>query len=144
MRKIINVFLYWVVKLIQIALITGMVVLQNLTHKSAGVNHHLYYRKAQYNLKYFNDINVMIAKVILILLIIFILIYLFKNMNKISKMKKIEIGLIILWLILIMTTFSLSYFNKLLVYPYLLFAEFISLSLEIIVYIAFHLKKDCK
>jgi len=110
----------------------GMFVLQNLTHKSAGVNHHLYYRKAQYNLKYFTDINVMSAKIVIILLIIFILIFLFKNINKINKLQKIEIGLIILWSILILITFSLSYFNKLLVYPYLLLAEFISLSLEAI------------
>jgi len=68
------------------------------------------------------------------LLIIFILIFLMRNIKKISKLQKAGIALILLWLILIIATLSLSYFNKLLVYPYLIFAEFISLSLETIIY----------
>lgn len=135
MKKIINIFLYCSVKLIQISLMIGMIVLQNLTHKSAGVNHHLYYKKVQYNSKYFTDINVLSTKIIIILLIIFILMLLFKNINKLNKLQKIETGLIMLWLLLILITFSLSYFNKLLVYPYLLLAEFISLSLEVIIWL---------
>jgi hypothetical protein len=137
MKKIINVFLYFLVKLIQVSLMIGMIVLQNLTHKSAGVNHHLYYKKVQYNSKYFTDINVLSTKIIIILLMIFILIFLFKNINKLNKLQKNETVLIILWLLLILITFSLSYFSKLLVYPYLLFTEFISLSLEFIIWLIF-------
>lgn len=134
MKKIINIFAYNLVKLIQIALMAIMVILQKLTHKSAGVNHHLYYRKVQYNSKYFIDSNVLSVKIILILLFVFVLIFLFRNIKKIRKLQKVELVLILLWLILIIATLSLNYFNKLLVYPYLIFAEFISLSLETIIY----------
>lgn len=142
MKKIINVFFYFLVKLIQFALMTGMIVLQNLTHKSAGVNHHLYYKKVQYNSKYFTDINVFSAKIIIIMLLIFILFFLFKNIKNINKIKKIEICLILLWLIIIIITFSLNCFNNLLVFPYLLLSEFISLMLEVLIYLTVYLKKD--
>lgn len=142
MKKIIIASFYFLIKLIQIALMAGMIILQELTHKSAGVNHHLYYKKAQYSAKYLTYFNLLSAKIIIILSIIIILIFLIKNINKINKFKKIEIGLILLWLIFILITFSLNYFNKLLVYPYLILAGFIALSLEIIICLMVYFKKD--
>lgn len=137
MKKILKSVIYFFVKFIQVAFMIGMIILQKQTHKSAGVNHHLYYRKVQYRAKYFTEMNVMIITIILTLLVILLLYYLVKNINKIKKFEKVEVVLLVFWLVLIIATFKINYLNKLLVYPYLILAEFISLGLEFIIYFVY-------
>lgn len=56
------------VSALQIALITGAVVLSRLAYARGGVNHHVAYRKRQYNALIFTPGNMLLMQAVLILL----------------------------------------------------------------------------
>lgn len=130
MRKII----FTILTIIQIGLMIAVKVVQDLTTKKAGVNHHLRFYKTKYNNQIFTSENVSMMKVALILisilLLILLIIKIYKKKQKLQKYLDIILGVLccgaIWWML------SSSKAMALLVYPYMVFATYIILILQII------------
>lgn len=129
MKKKIFTGIYILFLVVQTVLMLGMVYLQKLTHKKAGVNHHLYYRRAQFN----NTIltpeviqRLTVAFFVLIILVIFLLI---KNRCKYGLFGKVSGVLLILWMGVTVSAFYLQVFRDLYIYPYLMAAFGVSVLL---------------
>lgn len=127
--------IYFAIKIIQIGLMIGIGVLQNLTHTSAGVNHHLHFRRVQFISRYYTNTNKVILIVLLTVLFVGFLILIWKYRLKSKPLLKIEMILLTLFIVFMLATLTMGYFKSLLVFPYLLLAEGIVFLLELFILI---------
>lgn len=115
--------------LIQIALLGAVYILQTLTTKKAGVNHHLRFTRTYWMHNYLTPQNTLIFSIILVLIAVVIFVALFRLWNKTGIYSKIAFILSLLWIATLLLSLHLEIVSALLVYPYLLLAETIALLL---------------
>lgn len=118
--------------LIQIALLGAVYILQTLTTKKSGVNHHLRFTRTYWMHNYLTPQNTLIFSIILVLIAAVIFVALFRLWNKTGIYSKIAFILSLLWIAALLLSLHLEIVSALLVYPYLLLAETIALLLSCI------------
>lgn len=121
MKKFLNGFL----GLIQAILIIALAVLENLTKKKAGVNHHLHYKRS-YHLK--RVLKFEIRLVLAILLIVLIIYLCYRLINHTGK-TMIEP---LIWSVVLVIALLAPAARKLMVYPYMILVLFINLLISLI------------
>lgn len=127
---------YILTLIIQVGIIIGTFVIEYLTNKKAGVMHHVYYRRYQFENSIFSQNNINILKIVSILLIIIFLIFMINTILK-NKSKVVKIQVILTFIISIMLYISISskYFINMLAYHYFIMTFSVVLLLQIVVYI---------
>lgn len=126
--------MYILTAIIQVGIIAGVFIVQYLTKKKAGVLHHVYYRKYQFENGIFSLENIAIQKiaviaVILLLLVMFI--YLIKKNKSIFYKIQTLIGLVLS--VLLYFVITSNYFISKVAYHYFIMAFALVLVIQIIV-----------
>lgn len=130
MKKI----LFFILSFVQISLLGAVAVVQDLTKKKAGVNHHLRFYRTKYNNVIFTPDNVKVMKIVLIIIAIILAIILVSKIFKAKKFyyKYLEIILAIICAITIYICLISTKIMTLLVYPYFVFALAVILILQLL------------
>lgn len=115
-RKICTIGL----SVVQAGMIIALAVVQRLTHKKAGVNHHLYYRRSQFNNRILTPEVIRVLTVVLVVLLIVLLVHLIRRRICSSHWEKVFCILAGGWLAVTVSAFYLSVFRDLYSYPYLM------------------------
>lgn len=133
-NKLMLKILYILTSIIQIGLVLAIFIVEYLTDKKAGVMHHVYYRRYQFENSIFSQNNIDIQKTILMVLIaiflVFVIISLKSSKSKFLKIQTILTLLISLMLYIVIVS---SYFINMLAYHYFIFAFILVLLIQIIV-----------
>lgn len=117
--KKINKILYGILLFLQAAGITALFVAEELTHKKAGVNHHLYYRRAQFNSTVLTEDRIMILTVVLILAIAGLCFFLWKKKSN-GKLLTATCILEIMWMVVTVAACYMDLFRSSYSYPYIM------------------------
>ncbi|HHD2754456.1 TPA: hypothetical protein ACOTG0_003311 [Clostridium perfringens] len=128
LKKII----YPLILLIQAILWCGVITIQYLTNKKAGVMHHVYFKKYEYSKSISNENLYALSVVALILALLFLIwfIYLLKtNKNNFYKIQTIITAVMAIILALVI---KLKFFENLLAYYYFIMIALIVLVIQII------------
>ncbi|MGL5314494.1 MAG: hypothetical protein ACRC92_14690 [Peptostreptococcaceae bacterium] len=134
--------LYILIAIIQISIIVGVFVVQYLTKKKAGVLHHIYYRKYQFENGLFSPENISkqnIAVLVIILLFTILFVYLIKS-NK-STFYKVQASIGLLLSILLYVVINNAYFISKVAYHYFIMAFALVLLIQMIVILVVGLLK---
>lgn len=135
--------LYIIALFIQSISVIAVLALQYLTNKKAGVMHHIYYRKYQYEQTFFSPNNIRIYTILVIIIAIiaaYICIKVFRE-NKNSWIKSQHIILLINILILIYIMNS-SIFKALLSYHYFIMAFGVVNLIQIIIVLRLKVQRN--
>lgn len=132
MNRKIHRIIWWSSVCFQVLLMAGMVVLQKLSGKKAGVNHHLYCRKIQYQNRLFTPPNRILFTAIACLLIVVFLLLFFRKRSRYSLLDTVISLAPACWSTLFLCFLHLPFFQELLIYPYLLAATAMALLLSIV------------
>ena len=106
---------------LQAAVVVALFVAEDLTHKKAGVNHHLYYRRAQFNNNVLTEERIVILSVLLVIAIGALGFFLWKRRGA-SKALKGSFVLEILWMAVALVACHMEFFRSSYVYPYMMAA----------------------
>lgn len=134
--------LYILIAIIQIAIIAGVFVVQYLTKKKAGVLHHIYYRKYQFESSLFSPENISkqnIAVLVIILLLTILFVYLIKS-NK-STFYKVQASIGLLLSVLLYVVINNAYFISKVAYHYFIMAFALVLLIQMILILVVGLLK---
>ena len=118
MKRIIK-FLYGFLLFLQAAAVIALFVAEDLTHKKAGVNHHLYYRRAQFNSTVLTEDRIVILTVLLVAAIAVLCFFLWKKKNS-GVLLKVSCVLEILWMAVTVAACHMDLFRSSYVYPYMM------------------------
>lgn len=127
---------YALLNFVQLAIIVAVFVIQYLTNKKAGVMHHVYYKKYQYENSIFSSENLQIQKMISIVIAILLLalfIYITKKRN--TKFFKVQVGIAEILSIMLYIVISSEYFASKLAYHYFIMAFALVLVIQIFIVI---------
>jgi hypothetical protein len=124
--------LYIFTLLVQLTLGISVCTLQYLTNKKAGVNHHIYYRKYQFENGIFSENNINYIKIIPIILMIISVYLLIKNRNK-NKFLITQIIITLVFSMILYLIISSNYFINMLAYHYFIMFFSIILFIQIII-----------
>ena len=125
---------YALLNFVQLAIIVAVFVIQYLTNKKAGVMHHVYYKKYQYEKGIFSPENLQTQKMISIVIAILLLalfIYIIKKKN--TKFFKIQVGIAEILSIMLYVVISSEYFASKLAYHYFIMAFALVLVIQIFI-----------
>ena len=126
--------LYILTLIIQVGIIVGTFVVEYLTNKKAGVMHHIYYRRYQFENSIFSQSNINSQKIILMILIaIFLVIVINSLRGKKSKAFKIQASLTLLVSLMLYVVMSSTYFINMLAYHYFIMAFALVLIIQVLV-----------
>ena len=117
--KKINKILYGFLLFLQAAAVIALFVAEDLTHKKAGVNHHLYYRRAQFNSTVLTEDRILILTVMLVTAIAALCFFLWKK-RKGGTLLKVSCVLEILWMAVTVAACHMDLFRSSYVYPYMM------------------------
>jgi|GEM_PF-918177 len=131
--SLIKKIIYAILCVVQILLIVIVNIVSYLSDKKAGVNHHVYYMRYQYQNGIFSSQNLRIQSVLICLITVILIFRLIKYKNKFSKFTFIQnlIAVFIGLLLLIMINTTL--FQGLLAYFYFIMAFEIVFVLQLLV-----------
>jgi len=118
LKRIIK-FLYGFLLFLQAAAVIALFVAEDLTHKKAGVNHHLYYRRAQFNSTVLTEDRIVILTVLLVAAIAVLCFFLWKKKNS-GVLLKVSCVLEILWMAVTVAACHMDLFRSSYVYPYMM------------------------
>ena len=116
--------------LVQIALLAVVYVLQVLTTKKAGVNHHLRFTRTYWMHNYLTPQNLLILSIVLALLAVLVLVIYLRRRKNLRPAAKAALLLVLIWIAALLLSLRLEAVQALLSYPYLLLAEGIGLLLS--------------
>nr|WP_317333447.1 hypothetical protein [uncultured Romboutsia sp.] len=126
--------LYMLTFITQVGIVIGTFVAEYLTNKKAGVMHHVYYKRYQFENSIFSESNISTQKIILIILIaiflVLAIILLRSKRNSFVKIQSILTLLISLTLYIVMNS---SYFINMLAYHYFIMAFALVLMIQVLV-----------
>ena len=122
--------LYILTLITQAGIVIGTFVVEYLTNKKAGVMHHVYYKRYQFENSIFSQSNISIQKIILIIFLILAIIALRSKRNRFFKLQSILTLLISLILYIVMSS---SYFINMLAYHYFIMAFALVLIIQVLV-----------
>lgn len=128
--------LYGILLFLQAAAVGALFVAEDLTHKKAGVNHHLYYRRAQFNSSVLTQERIVILTVVLVIAIGALCFLLWKKKGA-GMPFRFACGMEILWMAVAVAACYMDFFRSSYVYPYMMavFALCILLSaLQILIF----------
>lgn len=133
---------YGVTVVLRAALLIGMAVLSDLGYRRGGVNHHLAYRKRQFNAVYFTPQNITLAQIaIWVLCLVFFLLYWRKARPLQGTFPRVLHIDFLLSTALFSATLSLTPFREMLIYPYLNFATLACYLISLILLVIFYLRR---
>ena len=144
MKKLnLSNIIYRLVAFIQSAIIVATFILQYLTNKKAGVMHHVYYKKYQFETGIFSPENLQIQKIISIILIIISLVLLAYFMKKrVSKFFKVQLVITTILSVMLFIVMSSGYFASKLAYHYFIMAFALVLLIQVLVSVFSYKKSD--
>jgi len=125
---------YALLNFVQLAIIVAVFAIQYLTNKKAGVMHHVYYRKYQYENSIFSPENLQTQKMISIVISILLLalfIYIIKKRN--TKFFKVSVAIATILSIVLYVVISSEYFASKLAYHYFIMAFALVLVIQIFI-----------
>lgn len=106
-------------------------VAEELTHKKAGVNHHLYYRRAQFNSRVLTENRILILTVVLVIAIAALCWFLWRKSSS-GILMKMSCVLGILWIAVTLASFYMDFFRSFYSYPYMMAAFALCILLSVI------------
>lgn len=118
MKKLKKV-LYGIVLFLQTAAVIALFVAEDLTHKKAGVNHHLYYRRAQFNSTVLTENRILILTAVLIIAIAVLFFFLRKKKSS-GTLLKVSCVMEIMWMAVTLAACYMDFFRRCYVYPYMM------------------------
>lgn len=132
----IKKILYPIIVIIQAILWIGVIAIQYLTNKKAGVMHHVYYRKYQFENSIFSPENLLIQKnIAIVLIIIFFVIFIYLLKKNKNIFYKVQAGLTFISSFLIYISMSSRYFTEKLAYHYFIMAFVLVFIIQFIVFV---------
>lgn len=117
--KKINKILYGFLLFLQAAAVIALFVAEDLTHKKAGVNHHLYYRRAQFNSTVLTEDRILILTIVLVIAIAVLCFFLWKKKNG-GVLLMVSCVMEILWMVVTVAACHMDLFRSSYVYPYMM------------------------
>lgn len=144
MKKLnLSNIIYRLVAFTQSAIVVATFILQYLTNKKAGVMHHVYYKKYQFENGVFSPENLQIQKIILIILIITFLVLVAYFMKKrVSKFFKVQLVITTILSVMLFIVMSSGYFASKLAYHYFIMAFALVLMIQVVVTMFSYKKLD--
>lgn len=144
MKKLnLSSIIYRLVAFIQSVIIVATFIIQYLTNKKAGVMHHVYYKKYQFENGIFSPENLQVQKIISIILIIIFLVLLAYFMKKrVSKFFKVQLVITTILSIMLFIVVSSGYFASKLAYHYFIIAFSLVLVIQVVVTMFSYKKLD--
>lgn len=109
-----------VLAVVQVGMLIALAVAEELTHRKAGVNHHLYYRRAQFNSQVLTPEVIRVLTILIALLLIALVVYLIRRRIRSGAWEKVFCVLAGCWLAVTVGAFYLDVFRDLYCYPYLM------------------------
>lgn len=141
MRKIIGKAAYLLSVFFQIALITAVFVINDLTRKKAGVNHHVYYKRHQYEQSIYSIDSLVWQSIIAALIgLLFLLFLVFALKKSKSRFYQLQIALTAIISFAVCFVINSDFFNNMLAYPYFIMVFQIILVIQIIIVTILSLK----
>lgn len=141
-KKLLNKIAYSFASFIQLALIVGVFIINDLTGKKAGVMHHVYYKRHQYEQGIYSLQNLLWQKTLGIVLgIIFVIILMYAIKKRKSTFYKLQIFLAAIISFLIYLIISNNSFINMLAYPYFIMAFELVLLIQIIIVAIMYFKR---
>ncbi|EJO5348661.1 hypothetical protein NRP93_002792 [Clostridium botulinum] len=132
MKKIIYIFIL----LIQVLLIAAAFTLNSLTETKAGVMHHVYYKRYEYEQGIYSQNNLKVQAVLAIIFcIIFIALLAWEIKRKKSIFYNIQLILGSIEGLLVYFVINSTFFVDMLAYPYFIMAFEITLAIQIFIII---------
>ena len=126
--------LYILTLITQVGIVIGTFVVEYLTNKKAGVMHHVYYKRYQFEDSIFSKSNISIQKIILIILIaIFLILAIMALRSKRNRFFKLQSILTLLISLILYIVMSSSYFINMLAYHYFIMAFALVLIIQVLV-----------
>ena len=135
MKNKIWVKIFYILTLIiQVGIISATFIIEYLTNKKAGVMHHVYYRRYQFENSIFSLSNINTQKIILIIFIaIFLVLAIMALRSKRNRFFKIQSILTLLISLILYIVMSSSYFINMLAYHYFIMAFALVLVIQVLV-----------
>ncbi len=128
MKKI----LYPIIVIVQAILWIGVIAIQYLTNKKAGVMHHVYFRKYQYS----NSISIenlnILSIISLIIALVFLAWFIYSVKTKKSWFYRIQTIITSIMAIILILVIKLTFFQNLLAYYYFIMIAIIVLIIQIL------------
>lgn len=128
MKKI----LYPIIVIVQAILWVGVIAIQYLTNKKAGVMHHVYFRKYQYS----NSISIenlnILSIISLIIALVFLIWFIYSVKTKKSWFYRIQTIITSIMAIILILVIKLTFFQNLLAYYYFIMISIIVLIIQIL------------
>lgn len=142
-KKVFVKILYLLIAFIQVITIAGVFIVQYLTKKKAGVLHHIYYRKYQFESSIFSQENISLQKIIVIaIIVLFIAICIFAIKKSKSRFYKIQTAVGLGLSLILYFVITSNYFISKVAYHYFIMAFALVLIIQIIVVIGARVLKD--
>lgn len=120
MKKPVFYGLWGFVTLLQAALLVGARVLAYVTWKRGGVNHHVAYRKRQYNTLIFTPDKVLVMQIALLVLLVVLLVLLVKQVRRKGGIGVVVGGESCIATLALLAGLSLPGIKAVRIYPYLM------------------------
>ncbi|ALG48647.1 hypothetical protein [Clostridium perfringens] len=128
----IKKILYPIIVIVQAILWIGVIAIQYLTNKKAGVMHHVYFRKYQYS----NSISIenlnILSIIALIISLVFFIWFIYSIKAKKSGFYKIQTIITSIMAIILILVIKLTFFQNLLAYYYFIMIGIIVLVIQIL------------
>lgn len=133
-NKILVKIFYILTLIIQVGIISATFIIEYLTNKKAGVMHHVYYRRYQFENSIFSQSNINTQKIILMIFIaIFLVLAIMALRSKRNRFFKIQSILTLLISLILYIVMSSSYFINMLAYHYFIMAFALVLVIQVLV-----------
>lgn len=133
-NKILVKIFYILTLIIQVGIISATFIIEYLTNKKAGIMHHVYYRRYQFENSIFSQSNINTQKIILIIFIaIFLVLAIMALRSKRNRFFKIQSILTLLISLILYIVMSSSYFINMLAYHYFIMAFALVLVIQVLV-----------
>lgn len=144
MKKLnLSRIIYRLVAFIQSAIIVATFIIQYLTNKKAGVMHHIYYKKYQFENGIFSPQNLQVQKIIsIILIIIFLALLAYFMKKRVSEFFKVQLVITTILSVMLFIVMSSGYFASKLAYHYFIMAFALVLMIQVVVSIFSYKKLD--
>ncbi|WP_416198988.1 MAG: hypothetical protein ACFWUA_04575 [Sporanaerobacter sp.] len=125
--------IYIFIAFIQVVLITAVFIIDNLTSKKAGVNHHIYYRRHQFEQNIYSINNLLWQNILAVVLgIIFLIFLIFAIKYRKSLFVKIQLSITVVLSFLLSGIISSQFFIDKLAYPYFIMVFQLILIIQIL------------
>lgn len=128
LKKII----YPIIVLVQVILWCGVISVQYLTNKKAGVMHHVYFKKYEYSNSISNEMLYILTIISLIIAFIFLLWFIYSIKSSKNKFYIVQTIITIFMTIFLSIVININFFKSLLSYYYFIMIASIVLLIQVL------------